>query len=362
MCTKSKNPSIDAPWSREERDGTLSPLSMRITPVILSGGSGTRLWPVSTAARPKQFHRLAGDNSLLQETALRAESLGMAPPVVVCSANDVEEVKIQLDLVGVEPSAVIAEPAGRNTGPAVAAATLVGEGVMLVMPADHVITDLEALSSALVGGAEAADKGHLVVFGVVPTRPETGYGYIEAAPSPGVWAPLVRFTEKPDPAKAEEFVRAGHLWNSGMFLFEKETALSELSRWAPEILDHVKRSLPNPQDGLYSLSRAFLKAPSIAFDRAVMEKTDRAAVVPLEAGWSDVGSWQAVWELLERDTDGNVIAGDPILLDVKDSLIRTGPNVVVVGLENVVVVEHDGRVLIASIAASQRVSDLPVHR
>lgn len=287
--------------------------------------------------------------------------MGLAPPLVVCAARDVEEVRNQLATVGVEVAAVIAEPTGRNTAAAVAAAALVGDGLMLVMPADHVIADLAALGFAVGAGAEAATERRLVVFGVVATRPETGYGYIEAGPSSGSWSPLVRFTEKPDETEAAAFVEAGHLWNSGMFLFERETALAEFARWAPDILGAVEPAVPPARKGVVALSEEFSRAPAVAFDRAVMEKTDRAAVVPLDAGWSDVGSWRAVWELHEKDADGNVVRGSSVLLDVENSFVRAGAGVAVVGLSNVVVVEHDGRVLIASIDAAQRVSDLPVH-
>ncbi len=333
---------------------------MRITPVILCGGSGTRLWPVSTPSHPKQYHALAGPRSLLQETAERAIALELESPIVVCAHADREVVESQLAEVGVTPATVITEPGGRNTAPAMAAATLSVQdgGLMLVMPADHVVTDVEALRSAVASGAAAARAGRLVVFGVVATRPETGYGYIEAGEPQTGWTKVARFTEKPEPATAQRLVDSGYLWNSGMFLFEVSTAIEELDRWVPLVMDRVRAAMPGNFASRIELSEAFLEAPAIAFDRAVMEKTDRAAVVRLDAGWSDVGSWDALWDLLPKDSAGNVAQGDVTLLDVSGSYVRTTGRVVVLGLSDVVVVDAGGTVLVASRSASQRVTEV----
>lgn len=331
---------------------------MSITPVILCGGSGTRLWPVSTTALPKQFHALAGERTLLQETVRRAVALGLGRPVVVCSAADLETVQGQFVDVGVEPILVITEPGGRNTAAAVAAAALMVEGRLLVMPADHVIADPRALAGAVAAGAEAAAAGMLTVFGVVADRPETGYGYIEAGVSDSSWRPVLAFAEKPDLEAARGLVAAGCLWNSGMFLFDSATVREELRRWAPEVIDAVSGSIPAERGPVVHLTDAFLAAPSIAFDRAVMERTERAAVVPLDAGWSDIGSWDALWEFLPKDVHGNVSIGDVRLVDVEGSYVRASRQVVVLGLADVVVVDTGDTVLVASREASQRVGEL----
>ncbi len=331
---------------------------MSITPVILCGGSGTRLWPVSTPELPKQFHALTGEGTLLQETVRRAASLGLGRPVVVCSAADLETVRRQIADVGIEPRLVITEPQGRNTAAAVAAAALMVDGRLLVMPADHVISDTSALAGAVASGEEAAAAGMLVVFGVVADRPETGYGYIRPGASGDAWKPVVAFTEKPDLEAARSLVAAGCLWNSGMFLFDSATVRDELRRWAPEVIEAVSGSIPSEHGPVARLTDAFAASPSIAFDRAVMEKTERAAVVPLEAGWSDIGSWAALWEFLPKDGHGNVSLGDVRLVSVERSYVRASRRVVVLGLSDVVVVDTGDTVLVAARDEAQTVGEL----
>ncbi|MDH5616300.1 MAG: sugar phosphate nucleotidyltransferase [Acidimicrobiia bacterium] len=331
---------------------------MGITPVILCGGVGTRLWPVSNARLPKQFHSFLGDGTLLQETARRALALGLGPPVVVGSEADSSLVVAQLAAIGIEPRLVIAEPEGRNTAAAIAAAAHVLDGLILVMPADHVISDVAALTAALEAGVEAVRADKLVVFGIVPTRPETGYGYIRAGSSDRVWRPLVEFIEKPDIDKAERLVEEGCFWNSGMFLFDANLVLNEFAEWAPDVAEVVSASLPEPLAAVIHPTDKFREAPSVAFDRAVMEKTTRGAVVPLQAGWSDIGSWNALWEISPKDDSGNATSGDVRLVDVSGSYVRAERRVVVLGLSDVVVVESGGTVLVTSRSASQRVGEL----
>jgi mannose-1-phosphate guanylyltransferase/mannose-6-phosphate isomerase len=315
-----------------------------ITPVILSGGSGTRLWPLSRELKPKQFLPLVTGNTMLQETVLRTASLQQdaQPPLIVCNDAHRFLVAEQMLEIGVEPEAIVLEPAGRNTAPAVAVAALLAlrsapedtDPLLLVLPADHVILESAAFAAAVDAAADAAGAGKLVTFGIVPDRPETGYGYILKGPAQGRHFALERFVEKPDPATAQSFVDSGrYLWNSGMFLFSARVYLDELAD--------------------------FLGCPSDSIDYAVMEKTENAAVVPLEAGWSDVGSWATLRDVLGTNTQGNTIVGDVISQDCRGSYIASHSRLVaVVGVEDLVVIETDDVVMIAPIAQSQGVKRL----
>ena len=323
----------------------------RIVPVILSGGSGTRLWPVSRESFPKQLWPLISERSLMQETVLRARGSGFAPPIVVCNQEHRFLIAEQLRAVGITDARIMLEPAGRNSAPAIAAAAiLVAEtdpgAVLWMMAADASIADTEALHEALQAAAVAARAGRIVTFGMRPTAPETGYGYIEAgAPlhdAPGACA-VARFVEKPDAAMAAALVADGrHLWNSGMFVFTAHTLLEELEAHAPDVLPPVRQAVADRHTDLDFIrleETAFRACPSISLDYAVAERTARAAVVPADIGWSDVGSWSALWELGDKDAAGNVAVGDVLLEAAENCYVRSdGMLAAVVGLKDVVVV------------------------
>lgn len=343
-----------------------------ITPVILSGGSGTRLWPLSRELKPKQFLPLVTGNTMFQETVLRTASLqrDAEPPLVVCNETHRFLVAEQMLEIGVDPRAIVLEPAGRNTAPAVAVAALLAlrsapEGtdpLLLVLPADHVILEPAAFAAAVDAAAEAAGAGKLVTFGIVPDRPETGYGYILKGPAQGEHYELERFVEKPDSVTAQSFVDSGrYLWNSGMFLFSARVYLDELARHAPRIAHVCAAAVDSAAvDADFTrLGAGFLECPSDSIDYAVMENTKNAAVVPLEAGWSDVGSWAALRDVLGTNTQGNTIVGDVISQDCRGSYLASHSRLVaVVGVEDLVVIETDDVVMIAPLAQSQDVKRL----
>ncbi len=336
---------------------------MRIVPVLLSGGVGTRLWPLSRSSMPKQLQSLLGDKTMVQATVERLPDRA-SRPLVVCNASHADAISEQLAEIGREPELLVAEPVGRNTAPAVAAAAFLAEphAILVVLPADHVIADVEAFRKALDVAVEAAGQGHLVTFGVVPDRPETGYGYIEVGEAHDGWRRVERFVEKPDRTTAAVYVGSGrHLWNSGMFVFKASEIRSELERHAPEVVTAVDRALADAsrEGRLLRLGAAFAEAPSVSIDYAVMEKTDRAVVVPLDAGWSDVGSWAALWEISERDQDDNVVMGEAEVLDVHRSYVRSeGRLVAVVGVDDVIVVDTGDAVLVAARDRAQDVKRL----
>ena len=329
-----------------------------IVPVILSGGSGTRLWPVSRESYPKQYWPLISDRSLLQDTARRATGPGFAAPIVVCNHEHRFMIAEQLRKGGIEKARILLEPVGRNSAPAItAAAVLVAEddpdAVLWMMAADAAIGDLSALHRALVPAVAAARAGRVVTFGMRPHAPETGYGYIEiGAPLAGIEGAhdLARFVEKPDAETAARLVGSGrHLWNSGMFLFTARRLIAEMAEHAPEVLAAVQAAVAGRRVDLDFLrldAEAFAAAPSISLDYAVAERTRHAAVVPADLGWSDVGSWSALWALGEKDAAGNVAAGDVLLEQARDCYVRSdGMLTAVVGLENAVVVVTEDAVL-----------------
>lgn len=333
-----------------------------IIPVILSGGSGTRLWPLSRALYPKQLLPLVTDKTMLQETVLRLSGIeDLGPVCCICNEHHRFLVAEQLREVTGNLGGIILEPAGRNTAPAAAVAAMHAlskfqDPVLLLLPADHVIRDTEALSGAVAEGYSAAASGSLVTFGIVPSGPETGYGYIRA--ETGVadgrsCRPVVEFVEKPDLATAEGYVQSGgYFWNSGMFLFRADVFLEELQRSNPEMLDSCRTAYEKAAADLDFLRldrEAFSACPSDSIDYAVMEKTSRAVVVPLDAGWNDVGAWSALWELNGHDAADNVLKGDVLVHDVRNSYIHaTSRLVAVVGLEDQIVVETPDAVLVAS--------------
>jgi len=345
-----------------------------IVPVILSGGAGTRLWPLSRELYPKQLLPLVGDRTMLQDTALRLSGLANRnAPLVVCNEAHRFMVAEQLRQSGQEASSVILEPVGRNTAPAVAVAALStmeqGEDhVLLVLPADHVIKDATALCKAVNNGLGAVEEGALLTFGIVPTAPETGYGYIRRgakhevrSAKPGHEIYYVQaFVEKPALATAEEYLNSGdYYWNSGMFMFKASAYLAELEKHAPEILSASRKAWQRRVSDLDFIrldAEAFAACPSESIDYAVMEKTAQAMVIPLDAGWSDVGSWAALWEVGEADTQGNVSFGDVIDVDCNGSYLHGGSRLVAgVGLQDTVVVETSDAVLVV---AKDRVQDV----
>jgi mannose-1-phosphate guanylyltransferase/mannose-6-phosphate isomerase len=329
-----------------------------VVPVILSGGSGSRLWPMSRESFPKQLWPLIAEQSLLQQTALRATGPGFAAPVVVCNQEHRFMVAEQLRAAGIQGARVVLEPIGRNSAPAIAAAALLvaesdPQAVLWMMPADAYIADIPALHAALASAVAAARDGRIVTFGMQATRAETGYGYIERGEAlehlPGVHV-LARFIEKPDAARAADMAASGrHLWNSGMFVFTAGTLLEELARHAPAVLTAVRAAVAARTQDLDFIrlgAEAFAQAPSISLDYAVAEQTDRAVVVPAALGWSDVGSWDALWELGSKDAAGNVAIGDVVLEGARNCYVRSdGMLSAVVGLTDVVLVTTEDAVL-----------------
>ena len=339
-----------------------------VHPVVLSGGAGTRLWPVSRTLYPKQFLPLVSERTMLQETVRRVTGKGFAPPLVVCNEEHRFLIAGQLRELDIAPSKMVLEPGGRNTAPAAAVAALLLAGddpdaMMLLLPSDHVIEDVPRFLAAVESGAGAAGQGALVMFGVPPTGPETGYGYIRrGAPYEGAEGcfRVARFVEKPDLEEARRLVRAGdYHWNSGMFLVRAGRYLEELERLKPEMLEHCRRAVADAveEHGCLRLDGdAFARIEPLSIDYAVMEHTERAAVVPVDMGWADVGSWSALWEMGAKDGDGNVTLGDVIARDTRNSYIRSeGRLVATLGLENVVVVATDDVVLVMSRDMAQNV-------
>ena len=342
-----------------------------ITPVILSGGAGTRLWPLSRELYPKQLLPLTGARTMLQQTVLRLQGLTAGAPVVVCNEAHRFLVAEQLRQLHIEPRATLLEPFGRNTAPAIALAAhaaLKGlpaqpnalDPVLLVLPADHVIRDIAAFQTAVRAALAAAEAGQLATFGIVASAPETGYGYIERGAPSGAAFRIARFIEKPNSERAREFVASGdYYWNSGMFLFRARRYLQELERFAPEmarICEQAFRGAREDLDFLRIDPGLFEACPADSIDYAVMEKTGDAVVVPLDAGWSDVGSWSSLHAASEADAHGNVTHGDVISEDTQGSYLYSQSRLVAaVGLKDHVVIETKDAVLVAP---RERVQDV----
>jgi mannose-1-phosphate guanylyltransferase/mannose-6-phosphate isomerase len=340
-----------------------------IHPVLLSGGAGTRLWPLSRALCPKQLLPLLSERTMLQETALRTGGDGTcAAPLVVCNEEHRFLISEQLSQIGVVPQRIILEPVGRNTAPALAvAALLLAESepgaLMLVQPADHRIGDLVAFRRAVALAARVAASGRLVTFGITPSEPETGYGYIAPGASlaghEGAFA-VDRFLEKPDSAAARELITQGCLWNSGLFLLPVGRYLAELERFEPVMLEACRQALADGKADLEFFrldAAAFGRAPSLPVDRAVMERTAAAAVIPVDMAWSDIGSWRRLHEAREPDAQGNVLDGDVLAEDLRHCYVRAQDRLVAaVGLENVIIVSTDDATLVAAADRSEEVS------
>lgn len=342
-----------------------------ITPVLLSGGSGTRLWPLSRKSYPKQFVPLIGDETLFQASARRLNGPGFAPPLVLTNSDFRFIVTEQLAGIGIDPGAILIEPEGRNTAPAVLAAALWLEktdpdGLMLVAPSDHVVPDAAAFRDAVEIGRPAVEAGKLVTFGIAPDHPETGYGYLELGESLDAAAPgvrdLVRFVEKPDAARAAEMVASGrHMWNAGIFLFSVKTIVAAFKAHAPELVAPVAAAIAmgRPDLGFFRLdSAAWSPLADISIDYAVMERANNLAVVPFTAGWSDLGGWDAVWRESGPDGNGVALAGNATAIDCHDTLLRSEDprlEIVGLGLENVIAVAMPDAVLVADASRAQEV-------
>ncbi|AMV07886.1 MULTISPECIES: mannose-1-phosphate guanylyltransferase/mannose-6-phosphate isomerase [Xanthomonas] len=337
-----------------------------VLPIILSGGSGTRLWPLSRESYPKQFLPLVGDKSMLQSTWLRAAPVAGHAPIVVANEEHRFMAAEQLQQLGVKPSAILLEPKGRNTAPAIAVAALEAtrdgaDPLLLVLPSDHVIGNEAAFQAAVKVAAEAAAQGKLVTFGIKPTAPETGYGYIKAGAGTAASA-VERFVEKPDLATAQSYLASGeYYWNSGMFLFRASRYLEELRKFHPAIADACQKAWENgKRDADFTRldKDAFAASPSDSIDYAVMEKTADAVVVPLDAGWNDVGSWSSLLDVSNQDAQGNAHHGDVIQLDCQNTYAYGSRLIAMVGLEDVVVVETPDAVLVGHRDRIQEVKDV----
>jgi len=342
--------------------GSLNPMSLPVIPVLMSGGRGTRLWPLSRRHRPKQLQSLLGTGTMLQAAATRLTGIpDLSDPIVVCGRDQTEVIREQLAAVGCEPMVTVAEPVGRNTAAAIAAAAMVApaESVLAILPADHIVADVVAFRESMAVAVGAAADGHIVTFGVHPTRAETGYGYIEALEGGDVRS-IVEFVEKPDSETARRYVESGrYFWNSGMFVVRPGVVLDEMRRHVPGIVDAVGRSLSPPEGGVIQAGPEFADALSLPFDVAVMEKTARAVMVALDAGWDDVGSWRSLWEVSDRDRDENVIVGDAVVDEVHRSYVRAADRpIVVLGLDDVVVVDAGDVVFVSSMRHAQDVRHL----
>ncbi len=347
-----------------------------LLPVIMSGGSGTRLWPASRGHCPKQFLPLVNGTSMIQDTVERLGGIDhLAPPLFICNESHRFLLAEQLREIDQPHNGILLEPVGRNTAPAVALAALHSmrdgqDPLLLVLAADHVIQDRARFHAAVTKAAEAAATGVLVTFGIVPTQAETGYGYIRASKAGCVGAgpdgamqsclPVEAFVEKPDLETAQSYVASGdYYWNSGMFLFRASRYIEELERFRPEIVAACHKALQSEYSDLDFIrldEAAFKACPDDSIDYAVMEKTEQAVMVPLDAGWSDVGSWSALWEIADKDESGNILKGDVLVADVSNSYLSSSGRLIgAVGLENLIVVETADAILVAD---KDRVQDV----
>ena len=352
-----------------------------IRPVILSGGSGTRMWPLSRRARPKQFHPLASQKTMLQETVLRlrndaadapggGEGAGFLAPILLASTAHRDLVVEQLRAVNVDPAMIILEPMAKNTAPAIAALAAAAERensgeILVILPADHVIAPADAFREILRKGAVAAAAGSIVTFGVEPTRPETGYGYIRAGEAlDGAASRVGAFVEKPALETAKAYLASGdYFWNAGIFMFRSDVMIEQMRKFCPEILKAAQEAvLRGARSGpeLRLDGEAFSAAPEESIDYAVMEHTDAAAVVPAGVDWSDIGSWGALWEIADKDADGNAHAGgEPLFLDCANTLaVSDGPKIAAVGIEDLIIVATADGVLVAPRERSQDVKKI----
>ena len=339
---------------------------MKLHPIILCGGTGSRLWPLSRDEHPKQLLSLLGGRTLLQETALRMEgAVDVVAPLVVSNALYRFLIAEQMREIDKLPCPLLLEPVGRNTAPAltIAALRVLAEGsdaLLLAMPADHVISDRPAFQGAIQKAIARAIEGRLVTFGVVPDRPETGYGYIRRGPEDTI----VEFVEKPDTEHAAAYIAAGdYLWNSGLFLMRATVWIDELKTYRPDILAACERALAEGREDhdFVFMGQCFNDCPSESIDYAVMERTRLGSVIPLAVGWSDVGAFGALWDLGDKDESGNVVRGDVVVLDAQDNLLIAESRLLTaVGVHDLIVVETKDAVLVADRASPQAVKDLVI--
>ncbi len=344
----------------------------KIHPVVLAGGSGTRLWPLSRKLYPKQLQPLVSEATMLQDTVGRIAGDGrFHEPLILCNDEHRFIVAEQMREGAIRPRAIVLEPTGRNTAPACAVAAMMlahsdPEAVLLVMPADHVILKPSAFTGAVDQALNAATAGRIVTFGIIPDRPESGYGYIRRgdglADAPGCYA-IASFIEKPTPEEAQSLIDQGdYVWNSGIFMFKAGIYLRELERLQPDMVRACRRAIDDGGEDLdfFRLDGdGFAQAPSISIDYAVMEKTQAGAVIPADMGWSDIGSWAALWNIGEKDVAGNVTVGDVVVSDVRNSYVRSdGALTTVIGLEDIIVVVTNDAVLVAAADRSQDVKTL----
>lgn len=326
---------------------------MSICPVIMAGGSGTRLWPLSRAAHPKQFLRLHGEDTMLQATVKRLSGLDIQASITICNEKHrffVAEQLREIDKLG----SIILEPVGRNTAPAIALAALTAKDdpLLLVLAADHVIQDEAAFREAVIRAIPLAEAGKLVTFGIVPSAPHTGYGYIKRGKDLGEGFEVDAFVEKPSSDVAQDYLSSGdYYWNSGMFLFRASNYLEELKKFRPDILEQCQGSVMDVKTDLDFLrinKETFESCPAESVDYAVMEKTSHAVVVPMDAGWSDIGSWSSLWDISEKDGEGNSTHGDVILHNTRNSYVRSDNKLVaVIGVDDLVVVSTKDALMVA---------------
>jgi mannose-1-phosphate guanylyltransferase/mannose-6-phosphate isomerase len=350
---------------------TPSPKKGLVHPAILSGGSGTRLWPLSRREFPKQLLPLVTPASLLQETAGRMSGALFAAPLVICNRDHRFLIAEQLRGAGISGATIVLEPAGRNTAPAAVVAALLAaesdaDAIVLLAPSDHAVRNLAAFEIAVATATAAARAGALVTFGVTPDGPETGYGYVQRgtplADAPGAFR-VARFVEKPDRKTAESYLAAGdYFWNSGMFLFSAATLLQEMAKLQPDILDACRKAVVGGRrdaDFFRLDETEFLASPSNSLDYALMEHTTHAAIVPVDMGWSDVGSWGSLWDIADKSSDNNVVRGDVLLAHAHNCYLRSdGPLIAAVGVDDLVVVATNDAVLVTRRDAAQDVKKI----
>lgn len=345
-------------------------MNFPLIPVILCGGSGARLWPLSRDTYPKQFLRLLGKETLLQQTIQRLSGLDeMGAPLLICNESSRFIAAEQLREIGIDNAQILLEPMRRNTAPAIAIAALraIEQGddpILVVLPSDHVIQNQKSFRAAIGIAKKAAEEGKLVTFGITPLGPETGYGYIRTADSSqGHAQPVLQFVEKPDRATAEKYLASGnYFWNSGMFVFRATRYLEELARYQPNIVAACRSALELAHTDLDFIrldSQAYVQSPNLAIDYAVMEHTEHACVVPLEAGWSDIGSWSSVWDVAKKDADNNATQGDVLLQDCDDCMVHSTTRLITaIGLRDTVVVETADAILVMNKDHAQNIKQL----
>ncbi|MFN2342819.1 MAG: mannose-1-phosphate guanylyltransferase/mannose-6-phosphate isomerase [Desulfonatronovibrio sp.] len=340
-----------------------------LIPVIMAGGSGTRLWPLSRKLYPKQYLAFGGEMSMLQETIKRLNGLAIDQPLLVCNEDQRFLAAEQLRRMGIENAPILLEPEGRNTAPAIALAALyaVSKGqdpVLLVLAADHVIKDVDAFHESVQKASQLAENDKLVTFGIVPKSPETGYGYIKKGPMIDEAGYKVQgFVEKPDSDTARTYLESGdYLWNSGMFMFKAGLYLEELKRFEPEMYNVCAKAMENitvDMDFIRADKKIFLSCPENSIDYAVMEKTDNAAIVPLDAGWCDVGSWSSLWDISLKDAQGNALRGDVMAMDTRNSLVLAESRLVAtLGVDDLVIVETKDAVLVSRKDKAQNIKSI----